>query len=288
MAISILKRIGQREDQQEEMTFIDHLEALRWHIVRSLLAVLALAVVIFIKIDWVFDRVISGPLQNDFVTYIQLCRLGHWLHLGDAFCMPPMNIKMQTTAFSSQFMSSITIAFVGGFIAAFPYVFWEFWRFIKPALTPSEVKSTRGSIFFVSFFFFTGAAFGYFLLGPFTFNFLSNYTLGSSHILETRPTLDDYLDNLVNLILGCGIAFELPVLTYVLTKMGLVTPSFLKTYRKYAIVVILVVAAVITPSPDWSSQLLVFVPLFLLYQFSILVSKRAYKEMEQKEAEEWS
>lgn len=286
MATSILKKTDQTS--VAEMSFIDHLEALRWHIVRSIIAVLFFAIFIFINIDWVFDYVISGPLQNDFVTYIQLCRLSHWLHLGDAFCMPPIHVKMQTTQFGSQFMSSITIGFVGGFIAAFPYIFWELWRFIRPALNPMELKSTRGSIFFVSFFFFLGAAFGYFLLGPFTFNFLANYSIGTTQLLETKPTLDDYLENLVNLILGCGIAFELPVLAYVLTTMGLITPSFLKTYRKYAIVVILIVAAVITPSPDWTSQMLVFVPLFFLYQFSILVSKRAYKKLKIKEEEEWS
>lgn len=269
------------------MTFVDHLEALRWHITRSLLAIIIIGVLIFINIDWVFDYVIAGPLQNDFVTYKGLCSLGNWLHLGNAFCMPPISIKMQTTAFSSQFMSSITIAFMGGFIAAFPYIFWEFWRFVKPALKPSEVKHAQGIIFWVSFFFFAGAAFGYFLLGPFTFNFLSNYTIGTSQLLEAKPTLDDYLDNLLNLILGCGIAFELPVLSYALTKIGLITPEILRSSRKYAIVVILVVSAVITPSPDWTSQLLVFVPLYLLYQLSIVVSKRAYKENEAKDKEEW-
>jgi sec-independent protein translocase protein TatC len=219
---------------------------------------------------------------------VLMCKLSHWLHLGDTLCMPPINVKMQTTEFSSQFMSSITIAFVGGFIAAFPYVFWELWRFIRPALKPTELKSTRGSIFYVSLFFFTGAAFGYFLLGPFTFNFLANYTIGTSHILETKPTLNDYLENLVDIIIGCGLAFELPVLSYVLTKIGLITPDFLTAYRKYAIVVILVIAAVITPSPDWTSQMLVFIPLFFLYQLSIAVSKRAYKEMKKKDEEEWS
>jgi sec-independent protein translocase protein TatC len=286
MAVNILKRTGQ--DAVSEMSFIDHLEALRWHIVRSLVAILVFAIFIFINIDWIFDYVIAGPLQNDFVTYVQLCRLGNWLHLGDAFCMPPIHVKMQTTQFGSQFMSSITIGIVGGFIVAFPYIFWELWRFIKPALNPVELKSTRGSIFFVSFFFFLGAGFGYFLLGPFTFNFLANYSIGTTQLLETKPTLDDYLENLVNLILGCGIAFELPVLAYALTTMGLITPSFLRTYRKYAIVVILIVAAVITPSPDWTSQMLVFVPLFFLYQFSIAVSARAYKKMKIKEEEEWS
>jgi sec-independent protein translocase protein TatC len=285
MATSILKKLRPDND---EMTFVDHLEELRWHIVRSLLAIVVFAIIIFIKIDWVFENIITGPLHDNFVSYTAMCRFGHWLHLGDALCMPSINIKLQTTEFSSQFMSSITIAFVGGFIAAFPYIFWEMWRFIKPALKPSELKSTRGSIFYVSLFFFTGAAFGYFLLGPFTFNFLANYTLGISKILETRPTLNDYLENLVDIIIGCGLAFELPVLAYVLTKIGLITPEFLSAYRKYAIVVILVIAAVITPSPDWSSQMLVFIPLFLLYQLSIVVSKRAYKEMRKHDEEEWS
>ncbi len=285
----MVKRLLNRvpKEGEEEMSFVDHLEALRWHITRSLLAIIVIGIVIFLNIDWIFDHVIAGPLQNNFVTYKALCNLSHWLHVGDALCMPPINIKMQTTAFSSQFMSSITIAFMGGFIAAFPYIFWEFWQFVKPALKPSEVKYASGIIFWVSFFFFMGAAFGYFLLGPFTFNFLANYTIGTSQLLEAKPTLDDYLENLLNLILGCGIAFELPVLSYALTKIGLITPEFLKSTRKYAIVVILVVAAVITPSPDWSSQMLVFVPLYLLYQLSIVVSKRAHKENLVKENEEW-
>jgi len=285
MAIRLLNRVP--KEGEKEMTFVDHLEALRWHITRSLLAIIIIGILIFLNIDWIFDRVISGPLQNDFVTYKWLCSLSHTLHIGDALCMPPISIKMQTTSFSSQFMSSITISFMGGFIAAFPYIFWEFWQFVKPALKPSEIKYASGIIFWVSFFFFLGAAFGYFLLGPFTFNFLSNYTIGTSQLLEAKPTLDDYLENLLNLILGCGIAFELPVLSYALTKIGLITPEFLQSTRKYAIVVILVVAAVITPSPDWSSQLLVFVPLYLLYQLSIVVSKRAFKENVARENEEW-
>lgn len=151
MALSLLNRTT---PEGEEMTFVDHLEALRWHIVRSLLAVLFLAIFIFIKMDWVFERVIAGPLQNDFISYRLLCRFSHAIHLGDTLCMPAINVKLQAIEFSSQFMSSITIAFVGGFIAAFPYIFWEFWSFVKPALKPSELKSTRGSIFFVSFFFY--------------------------------------------------------------------------------------------------------------------------------------
>ena len=168
------------------------------------------------------------------------------------------------------------------------YIFWEFWRFVKPALKTKELKNTRFVIFWVSFFFFTGAAFGFFLLGPFTFNFLAGFQLGTQGTLITRPTLNDYLDNLTNIIVGCGIAFELPVLAFILTKVGVITPMFLKRTRKYAIVVILLAAAVITPSPDWMSQLIVFTPLWILYELSIIISSRVYKQDQEEEAKEWS
>jgi sec-independent protein translocase protein TatC len=141
-------------------------------------------------------------------------------------------------------------------------------------------------IFWVSFFFFLGAAFGFFILGPFTFNFLASFQLGTKNVITTMPTFADYLDNLTNLILGCGIAFELPVLAFLLTKIGIVTPHFLSTTRKYAAVVILIVAAFITPSPDWYSQLLVFIPLYSLFELSIVVSRWAYKSVKKAE-EEW-
>lgn len=284
MALKYLNR--NRTEDQAEMSFIDHLEALRWHIVRSLVAVLIAAIVIFINIDWVFDHIILGPIDNDFVTYTGLCRFSHWLGIGDALCMPPANVNLQTTVFSGQFMSSITISFVGGFIFAFPYVFWELWRFIKPALTPKELKSSRGAIAFVSFFFFLGASFGFFLLAPFTFSFLSNYTLGTTAVIETKPTLNDYIENLTNITMGTALAFQLPVVAYVLTRIGIITPNFLRNSRKYAIVGILVVAAIITPSPDVTSQMLVFIPLFLLYELSILISKRVFVA-EQKKWQEW-
>jgi sec-independent protein translocase protein TatC len=206
-----------------------------------------------------------------------LCNLSHSLHLGDALCMPPIKVKLLGNTVSGPFMSAVQIGFVGGFIAAFPYIFFEFWRFIKPALSPKEMKYSRNAIFWVSFFFFLGGAFGYFILGPFTFNFLSNFNLGTRDSYVYMPSLADYIDNLVNLILGCGIAFELPVIAFVLTKIGLITPRFLVTYRKYAYVSILIIAAIITPSPDWTSQMIVFVPLVMLYEFSVLVAKRVYK-----------
>ena len=281
MALNFFKRTP----GQAEMSFIEHLEALRWHIVRSVLAIVVLAVFAFIKIDWIFEHIIMGPLKQDFLSVVGLCNLSHFLHIGDTLCLPAANVQLQTTAFGSQFISSITIACVCGFIIAFPYIFWEFWRFVKPALSPKEIKSSRGSIFFVTFFFMLGISFGYFLLAPFTFSFLSNYKLGMSGMLITRPTLDDYLDNLLDILIGSGIAFQLPLISYVLTHIGLITPNFLREYRKYAYVAILFVAAVITPSPDWMSQTIVALPLILLYEVSIRISVRVEKAIKKRDEE---
>jgi sec-independent protein translocase protein TatC len=286
MALSFLNR--RQTEERAEMSFIDHLEELRWHILRSVIAVMIIAVAIFFNIQWVFDKIIAGPIRSDFVSYKAFCDLSHWLHVGDALCMKPIKIEMLNTTFGGQFFSSFSIAFIGGVIAAFPYIFWEFWKFIKPALKPSELRYTRFAIFWVSFFFFLGAAFGYFILGPFTFNFLATFEISATNMVQTRPTISDYIDNLTNLILGCGIAFELPVLAFVLTRVGIITPSFLRSYRKFAVVVILIAAAVITPSPDWISQLIVFLPLMLLYELGVIVSARVYKEEQKKELEEWS
>ncbi|MGI8952658.1 MAG: twin-arginine translocase subunit TatC [Chitinophagaceae bacterium] len=288
MVKEFLSRRHKEEDPAAEMSFVDHLEALRWHIVRSLLAILLLAIIIFWQHQWVFDNIIAGPINKDFVSYRGFCNLSHFLHLGDALCMPPLEVSMQTTTFGGQFISLFTIAFVGGFIVAFPYIFWEFWNFVKPALKPGELKNTRFAIFWVSFFFFCGTAFGYFVLAPFTFNFLANFKISGLNLMQTKPTLDDYLNNLTDILIGCGLAFELPVLAFVLTKIGLITPNFLRRYRRYAIVIILFIAAFITPSPDWISQTIVFIPLFSLYEISIWISNKVFKEQKEKELKEWS
>ena len=264
------------------MTFIYHLEVLRWHIVRSVLAILISAILFFIYIDEIFDLVIMGPTRNDFISYRVLCDLSHFLGMGDSLCMPPMKLNLQVTSISGTFMSSITIAVVGGLLVAIPFVFYEIWKFVRPALKPTELKYTRGIIFWVSFFFFMGVAFGYFMLAPFTFNFLANYTIGGLGVIEYRPTLSDYLDTLIDIALGAGIAFELPMATWLLSKLGIITPQFLRNYRKYAYVVLLVLAAVITPSPDWGSQLIVVVPLVLLYEISIIIAARVKKKQDQE------
>lgn len=267
------------------MSFIDHLEVLRWHIVRSAIVLVVIAFVIFFRIDWVFDNIIYAPPRKDFITYTGLCNLSHRLHLGESLCMPPVDIPLLGSTVSGPFMSAISISFIGALVVAFPYLFWELWRFVKPALSPKELKYARHSIGWVSLCFFVGAAFGYYLLAPFTFNFLANFQLGTLKVYKYLPTLDDFIETLTDIILGCGLAFELPVLAFVLSKLDLINPKFLKNYRKYAYVIILFVAAVITPSPDWTSQTIVAVPLILLYEISIFISKRVEKQRVKAEAE---
>jgi len=247
------------------------------------LAIVSSAILFFVFIDEIFDKVIMGPTRNDFISYQLFCKLSHVLGMGDSLCMPAMKLSLQVTSISGTFMSSITIAVVGGLLVALPYVFWEIWKFIRPALKPTELKYTRGIIFWVSMFFFIGVGFGYFMLAPFTFNFLSNYTIGGMGVIDYKPTLTDYLDTLIDIALGAGIAFELPMATWLLAKLGIITPNFLRTYRKYAYVVLLVLAAIITPSPDWGSQLIVVIPLALLYEISIVIAARVKK----KQDEEW-
>lgn len=275
------------DTEQTEMSFMDHLEALRWHIMRSVLVWLSAAIAIFVFRDWVYDSVILGPTDAKFVTYGALCRFGQWLGVGDSLCMPPVKIDLQITEMNGTFTSALNIAMIGGVIAAFPYIFWELWRFIKPALSAKEKKYARGSIFWVSLCFFTGVAFGYYLLAPFTFNFLATFKLGTTGTIVYKPTLTDYIDSLTNLILGCGIAFELPILAYVLAKIGLITAKFLKKYSKYAFVIILLVAAIITPSPDMTSQIIVSLPLLFLYWISILLVASVDRK-KAKEEKEWS
>lgn len=274
------------DDKGAEMSFIDHLEALRWHLVRSVVAVLVGAILIFVYAKEVVSNIIMGPARNDFATYSVLCSVGRKLHLGDVLCLGNFIIKFQSNAMTEQFMTTFTIAFVGGFIVAFPYVFWEFWRFVRPALSQKEVRRTSGIIFWVSALFFMGVAFGYYILTPFMVNFYSNYSL--SPLIEFKPTLSDYIENLIWTTVGIGVLFQMPLLIMFLSKIGIVSPTFLKKYRRHAFVVILIAAAIITPSTDPFSLTLVTIPLYGLFEASVLLSSRVYKKREEEEAKEWS
>ena len=285
MALSLFGWRKKGGEEKAEMSFIEHLEVLRGHLFRSALAIAAGAIVFIVYNTFFVREVLMGPTHADFPTYKWLCKLGHAIGLGDNMCMKDIGLKMQSTSVSGQFSMYFTLIFVGGIIVAFPYIFWEFWRFIKPALTKKELSKTRGVIFWVSFLFFLGITFGYFIIAPYTVNFFANFQLDDN--IENRWTITSYIDTLVPLILGTGLAFQLPLVMFFLAKVGLMSPDFLRRNRKYAIVIILILAGIITP-PDVISQIICTIPLMLLYEISIWLTAKVQKEKALEEKEEWS
>lgn len=255
------------------MHFTDHIEELRWHIVRSLIAIIVVGVFAWIHIEWIFDHVLLGPAKADFVSYRLLCRLGQELKL-DGLCLQDLQIKFQNTELAGQFTMSFSVSFMIGLILAFPYVFWEFWRFIKPALKEHELKHATGIVFWSSLLFLAGVFFAYFIIVPFTVNFFGNYQL--SPAFQNIITIGSYYDTMSDLVLGMGFVFEIPILVYFLAKVGILTPALMRNQRRFAILVIFVLAAVITP-PDWFSIWMVALPLILLYEAGIVIAARVEK-----------
>lgn len=263
---------------QAEMGFMDHIEELRWHIVRSLIAVIIGGICCFVNIEFIFDNILLGPANSNFISYQWFCSLGKAIHV-EALCMSPVDLSFQNTELSGQFMLSFSVSFMLGFIITFPYVFWEFWKFVKPALKPEELKYAKGIVFWSSLLFFLGVMFAYFIVAPFTINFFAGYELSPQ--FKNIITISNYYDTMSDLILGMGIVFELPILVYFLSRIGVLTPQFMRAQRRYAIVIILVLAAVITP-PDWFSIFLVFIPLMALYESSIFISSKIFREKKNK------
>lgn len=277
------KRSGGNED---EMSFIDHLEVLRWHLIRSILAIVVGAIVVFIFIYDITDKIIMGPTKPDFISIKWFCKLSEITHIK-SLCFQMDKIRFQETAMAAQFMASFSIAFVGGFIVAFPYVFWEMWKFVRPALSEKEKRTTTGIIVWVSVLFFIGVAFGYFILTPFMVNFYANYKLSSN--IDNNFLFSNYLENLIYITVGIGLLFQLPLLILLLSQAGIVTSKFLRKYRRHALVVILIAAAIITPTTDPFSLTIVTLPLYLLFEASIILAKRVEKRRSDEEAkEEWS
>ncbi|MEQ9440238.1 MAG: twin-arginine translocase subunit TatC [Cyclobacteriaceae bacterium] len=263
------------------MSFLDHLEELRWHIVRSLAAIMVFAVAAFAAKEFVWGVLILGPTKVDFWTFRQFCKIGNLIG-SNAFCMDEMPFIIQSRKMTGQFTMHIYSSAVMGLIAAFPYVFFEIWRFISPGLYEQERKLSRGAVFFVSLLFLTGVLFGYFVVTPISVNFLGNYQVDPSILNEFDIT--SYVSIVVTLVLACGLLFQLPIVVYFLSKAGIITPSTLTTYRRHAIVVILIISALVTP-PDPITQLLVTFPLILLYQASILISKWVLRKKREAAAE---
>lgn len=265
------------------MAFVDHIEELRWHIIRSLAVILVFSILAFFKIEWIWDNIILGPAHTDFIAYRLLCQFGNKIGIS-ALCLQEINLEFQNTELSGQFMLSFSTSFMVGVVVAFPYVFWEFWRFIKPALKKEELRYARGIVFWSSLLFFFGVLFAYYVVAPFTINFFANYQLSPS--FKNIITMANYYDTMSDLILGMGVVFELPVVVFFLSKIGLLTPKLMRDKRRYAILIIFVLAAIVTP-PDWFSIWLVAIPLLILYEASIAISDRANKQRQRKELQKY-
>jgi sec-independent protein translocase protein TatC len=275
--------LDQELNEEREMSFLDHLEELRWHVVRSAIAIVIFTIFAFIAAPWIFENIIFAPARVDFITFKVLCKLGKLMGV-EAFCVEEIPFKIQSRFMTGQFTMHILAAFIIGFILSFPYVVWEIWRFIRPGLYSKERKSSRGAVSAVSLLFLLGILFGYYVLSPLMISFLANYKI--SDMISNEFDITSYVSTIVSVVFGCGLLFQLPVVMFFLTKIGIVTPTFLRTYRKHAIIIIMVIGAVVTPTSDPFTLSLISFPLYFLYEISILISSRVVKAKAREEAEE--
>ena len=256
------------------MSFLDHLEELRWHLIRSTIVIVAIGFVAFLMREFIFDTIIFGPKKPDFPTYGVFCKLSRLLGFSEAFCTNEPLFRIQSRVMAGQFSAHIWTSIWAGFIVGFPYLLYEMWKFISPGLYEKERKHSRGFILVASLLFFTGVLFGYYVVAPLSINFLGSYQV--SEEVFNDIDLASYISTVRAAVIACGLIFELPIIIYFLTKVGLVTPEVLRKYRKVALVLVLVLSAIITP-PDVASQIIVAVPVLILYQISIYISKVVLK-----------
>lgn len=266
----------------EQMSFLDHLEELRWHIVRSLIAIVILAILAFVFHNFIFDYIILAPNTPEFFTNALLANLAEKLDTP-ALAINKTSFHIININMAGQFTTHIRVSIIAGLILGFPYLFYEFWKFISPALYDNERKHSGGAFFFTSFLFFLGVVFGYFVIVPLSVNFLGHYNVSS--MVVNQINLSSYISTVTTISLAAGIIFELPIIIYFLSKVGLVTPKGLKTYRRHSVVAIVLLSAIITP-PDIFSQILVSLPLLILYEVGIVISRRVLKRKEREEQEE--
>jgi sec-independent protein translocase protein TatC len=278
----IIKAIKDKGQSLEgEMSFFDHLEALRWHLIRSALAIVVFTIIAFAFYSWIYDHIIMAPSKPDFWTFRMMCDLGALLHRD--MCPNKINIHLINTEMAGQFTLMIDSSLMIGLVMGIPYLLYELWRFIKPALHEKERKAASGFVFYASFLFLLGVLFGYYVITPVSLNFLAGFTVSQS--IENLFSVDSYMSSVATLTLATGLVFELPILVYILANLGILTPKFMRESRRYAIVIILIVAAVVTPTPDMLTMTVVAIPLFLLYELSISVAGTVQKR-KKKRAEE--
>lgn len=279
----LIKAIKEKGSTLEaEMSFFDHIEVLRWHIIRSVIAIAVFAILSFTFYDFVFNQIIMGPKNLDFWTYRMMCKMGALLSL-DGFCVEKIPFNIINTELAGQFMLQINSCLLMAVAQGFPYLLFEVWLFVKPALTEMERKSARGFVLYASILFVLGALFGYYIVVPLSVNFLANVSLSDQ--ITNQITIDSYLSTIATLTLGCGVVFLLPILVFILSKLGLMTPAFMRASRRYAAVIILIIAAIITPTADVITLLTVSAPMFILYELSIMVSANVKKKKDEAERE---
>ena len=267
--------------EEKEMAFLDHLEELRWHVVRAVGATFICMIVAFVFIKEIFETIVFAPARIDFPAFTYMCKLGKLTGFNE-LCVAELPFKVQSRNMTGQFMMSITAAFVIGLIVAFPYVVWELWSFVRPGLQSKERKFSKGAVVAISFLFLLGVSFGYFILSPMTIWFLSTYSI--SDMIVNEFDITSYVSTISSLILGCGLLFQFPMVIYFLSKVGIVTPDLMRKYRKHSIVVILILGAIITPSGDPFSLTVIALPLYVLFEISIYISSVVLKR-KQKAAE---
>lgn len=270
---------------EAEMSFFDHLDVLRKHLMRTLAVVTLFVCGAFYYTDFIWGTVIMGPKNPGFWTYRMMCKLVELFPsvISKDFCITKIDAKLINTEMSGQFTLQMNSCITAGLILGVPYLLFEIWLFIKPALLDTERRSASGFVFFASVLFFTGVLFGYYIIAPLSINFLLTFTVDPS--IQNTITIDSYLSTILTLTLGSGIIFQLPVVIFILSKLGIMTPKFMRKSRRYAAVLILVVAAVVTPTADPYTMMIVALPLFFLYELSIMISANIEKKKLKAEKE---
>lgn len=261
------------DDPKAEMSFLDHLEALRWHIIKAISAIVICAVLAYVYSDFVWNSILLAPNSPDFWTSRMIIKIGDLLGFkSQGLNLHP--VQLINFNLSGQFMVDVWTAIIAGFIISFPYVVFQFWSFIKPALYENERKYASGAVGVMSGLFLIGVLFGYYLIVPFSLDWLGSYSISSQ--ITNQINILSYISSVTSIVIAGGVSFELPVVVYFLSKVGLLTPKFLKKYRRHSYVVLLIIAAIITP-PDVLSQTIVCIPLIILYEVSIFISGRVDK-----------
>lgn len=273
------KNTNTKAAPEKNMSFLDHLEELRWHVIRATIAVLVLGMVAFIFKGFIFDVIIFGPKNADFPTYKLFCKVASSMGFPDSFCFDELPFKLQSRKMADQFSAHVWTSITAGLVVAFPYIVYEFWKFTSPGLKSNERNSARGFILIASLLFFIGVLFGYYVIAPLSINFLGTYTV-SKHVVNEFD-MGSYISVIRTSVLASGIIFELPIIIYFLTKIGIVTPQTLRKYRKISIVIVLIISAIITP-PDVASQIIVAIPILVLYELSIYISAAVIRRQERE------